>query len=89
MVKNGHTLLQGFLDDEKENNKEIDKKLTGAERVAAKFRLEYQDSETARLQVKDELETLKYAVDRMAADLESTRGKSTQLTKEIKDKRKK
>ncbi len=46
--------------------------------------------ETTRIQVKDELERiLKYAVDRAATDLETTRGQSTQLTKEIKDKRKK
>lgn len=82
-------LLKVFLDHEKENNNEMDKKLKGAERMAAKNRLDYQTAETTRIQVKDELETLKYAVDRMAADLESTRGRSTQLSKDIKDKRKK
>ena len=77
------------MDREKENNRETDKKMTVAERFAAKSRLEYQAAETARIQVKDELETLKYSVDRMSADLESTRGKSTQLSRDIKDKRKK
>ncbi len=38
---------------------EIDKKLKGSERLAAKTRLEYQSVETTRIQVKDELETLK------------------------------
>ena len=51
--------------------------------------MEYQDAEMARVQVKDELETLKHGVDKMAADLESARGQSTQLGKDIKDKRKK
>ena len=82
-------MFQIFLDNEKENNNEMDKKLKSAERMAAKNRLDYQSSETTRIQVKDELESLKYAVDRMAADLESTRGQSTHLSKEIKDKRKK
>lgn len=90
MLKIDHKLfLQGFLDHEKENNQEMDKKLKNAERMAAKNRLDYQAAETTRLQVRDELETLKYAVDRMAADLESTRGQNTQLGREIKDKRKK
>lgn len=78
-----------FLDHEKENNYEMDRKLTASERLSAKNRLEYQATETARIQVKDELETLKYSVDRTAADLESNRGRSAHLTKEIKDKRKK
>lgn len=77
------------MDKEKENNNEMAKKQTGAERLAAKIRLDYQTAETTRLQVKDELETLKYSVDRSAADLDSSRGQSTQLSKEIKDKRKK
>ena len=81
--------LQEFLDREKENNFEVDKKQKAAERLAAKIRLDYQTCETNRLQVKDELETLKYSVDRSATDLESARGQSAQLTKEIKDKRKK
>ena len=82
-------LLQEFLDREKENNSEKDKKLKASERFAAKSRLEYQTTETARIQVKDEVETLKYSVDRTCAELESTRGQSTQLSREIKDKRKK
>ena len=59
------------------------------ERLAAKMRLEHQDSEAARAQFQDELETLKYSVDRTASDLESNRARSHQLTRDIKDKRKK
>lgn len=80
-------LKQEFLDCEKENNNEIDKKLKAAEKLAAKNRLEYQASEGTRIQVKDELETLKYTVDKCATDLESARGQSMHLGKEIKDKR--
>lgn len=81
--------LQEFFDGERKNNTEKEKKLNTTERLATKMRLEYQDSEAARVQFQDELETLKYSVDRTAGDLESTRAKSHQLTREIKDKRKK
>ena len=60
-----------------------------AERVSAKKRLEYQDAETARILFKDELETLKYSVDHTAGDLDNARAKSTHLSREIKDKRRK
>lgn len=80
--------LQEFLDREKENNYEMDRKQKAAERLAAKIRLDCQTAETTRLQVKDELETLKYSVDRSAMDLESARSRSAQLSKDIKDKRK-
>lgn len=81
--------FQEFLDREKENNYEMDKKQEAAERLSAKIRLDCQTAETTRLQVKDELETLKYSVDRSAADLESARGQSMQMSKDIKDRRKK
>ena len=80
---------QEFLDNEKKNNAEKDKKLNDAERLSAKTRLAQQDAEASRIQFRDELETLKYSVDRVASDLESTRAQSKELTREIKDKRKK
>ena len=80
---------QEFFDDEKQNNDEKEKKVNIAERVSAKRRLDYQDAETARIQFKDELETLKRSVDRTAADLDDARTKSTHLSREIKDKRRK
>lgn len=79
--------FQEFLDREKGNNDEIDKKLKYTEKLAAKMRLECQASEGTRIQVKDELETLKYTVDKCATDLESARGQSSHLGREIKDKR--
>ena len=84
-----HTLPQEFFDNEKRNNAEKDKKLNDAERQSAKMRLNYQDAEASRIQFRDELETLKYSVDRVASDLESTRAQSKELTREIKDRRKK
>ena len=51
------------------------------------MRLGYQDAEASRIQFRDELETLKYSVDRAASDLESSRAQSKELTREIKDKR--
>ena len=53
------------------------------------MRLGCQDAEASRIQFRDELETLKYSVDRAASDLESTRAQSKELTREIKDRRKK
>ena len=56
------------------NNGELEKKHTIMERLVAKQRLEYNEAESSRLQFQDELETLKYTVDRTAADLETLRG---------------
>uniref|UniRef100_A0A7M5X734 Coiled-coil domain-containing protein 39 n=2 Tax=Clytia hemisphaerica TaxID=252671 RepID=A0A7M5X734_9CNID len=74
---------QQFLDDELNNNKEKEKKISMAERNAAKLRLEYQNIENSRQQFQDELETLKYKVDRTAKDLESTRRKANELKNEV------
>ena len=52
------THLQEFLDNEKKNNVEKEKTLDTSERQAAKLRLEYQDTETARIQFKDEVYTM-------------------------------
>ena len=52
------TPIQEFLDDEKKNNVEKEKTLNTAERQAAKLRLDYQDTETARIQFKDEVYTI-------------------------------
>ena len=49
--------VQEFLDGEKRNNQEKEKKLGVLERDAAKTRLTYQDAETARIAFKDEVHT--------------------------------
>lgn len=74
---------QKFLESELANNQEKEKKVGVAERQAAKLRLEYQDAEQIRIQFQDELDTLKYTVDRTARDLESTRHKHNLLKKEV------
>ena len=74
---------------EKENNAEKDRQVKSAERLTAKNSLLYQEDETARLQVKDELETLKFSVERCATDLEKTKATNKQLAKNTKDSKKK
>ena len=46
---------QQFLEDELNNNKEKEKKISTAERKAAKLRLELQNLENARVQFQDEV----------------------------------
>ena len=46
---------QQFLEDELNNNKEKEKKISMTERKAAKLRLEYQNLENARVQFQDEV----------------------------------
>lgn len=74
---------QQFLDNELNNNNEKEKKISAAERIAAKLRLQYQNVENARLQFEDELETLKYTVDRTAKDLDNSRKQVAELKKEV------
>ena len=49
------TFPQEFLEQEKNQNKEVEKKISTSERQCAQVRLEYQDSERARLQLGDEV----------------------------------
>ncbi len=48
-------ILQQFLENEVANNQEKEKKISIAERQAAKFRLDYQNSENARILFQDEV----------------------------------
>eukprot|EP00795_Rhopilema_esculentum_P016358 gene16358-7752_t len=80
---------QQFLDGELANNQEKEKKIAIAERQSAKYRLDYQNSENARILFQDELDTLKYTVDRTAKDLEAMREKCTQLKKDVNEKQEK
>ncbi|KAL9963526.1 hypothetical protein ACROYT_G027041 [Oculina patagonica] len=74
---------QKFMESELANNQEKEKKVGVAERQAAKLRLEYQDAEQIRIQFQDELDTLRYTVDRTAKDLDSARQKHNLLKKEV------
>uniref|UniRef100_A0A8C7UZJ7 Coiled-coil domain-containing protein 39 n=1 Tax=Oncorhynchus mykiss TaxID=8022 RepID=A0A8C7UZJ7_ONCMY len=62
-----------FLESETENNKEYEKKIAMADRQAAKLRREFQEQESNRTRLQDELESLKGTVDRAATDVESMR----------------
>ena len=46
---------QQFLDNEIENNKEQEKKISIAERISAKTRIDFQEAETQRVQFQDEV----------------------------------
>ncbi|XP_048397518.1 coiled-coil domain-containing protein 39 isoform X1 [Stegostoma tigrinum] len=78
-----------FLKNETENNKEFEKKISINERLSAKLRLEYQGHETNRLQLQNELDTLKSRVDRTATDLETVRSHIADLKRQNADKSKK
>ena len=46
---------QQFLENELENNREQEKKISIAERIAAKTRIDLQEAETQRIQFSDEV----------------------------------
>ncbi|XP_078482846.1 coiled-coil domain-containing protein 39-like [Ciona intestinalis] len=77
---------QSFLESEVENNQEMEKKISLEERYAAKLRIDLQAHENARTQLQDELDTLKYTVERTASDLETMKMNVAQLRKEIINK---
>ncbi|XP_065530567.1 coiled-coil domain-containing protein 39 [Lathamus discolor] len=75
-----------FLVNETLNNMEYEKKISSAEREATSLQHEYQTQDTYRVQLQDELDTLKSTVDKTASDLESLRTQVTNLKKEIQKK---
>ncbi|NXG79941.1 CCD39 protein, partial [Baryphthengus martii] len=75
-----------FLVNETLNNMEYEKKISSAEREATSLRNEYQTQDTYRVQLQDELDALRYTVDRTASDLESLRTQITTMKKEIQKK---
>ncbi|OXB60825.1 hypothetical protein ASZ78_016553 [Callipepla squamata] len=76
-----------FLVNETINNMEYEKKISSAERESASLRKEYQTQDTYRVQLENELDILKSAVDRTASDLESLRIHVTNVKKEIEEKK--
>ncbi|CAK8671416.1 unnamed protein product [Clavelina lepadiformis] len=74
---------QAFLESEMQNNQEMDKKIAAEERLAAKLRIDLQEHENTRTQLQDELDTLKYTVERTASDLEAMKSNVTSLKKEL------
>ncbi|KAK3603714.1 hypothetical protein CHS0354_023327 [Potamilus streckersoni] len=77
---------QMFLENEIENNREQEKKISFAERTAAKIRNDYQEADTQRIQFQDELDALKRTVDRTNTDLEATRSQVSHLKKDVTEK---
>ncbi|XP_024247758.1 coiled-coil domain-containing protein 39 [Oncorhynchus tshawytscha] len=77
---------KAFLESETENNKEYEKKIAMADRQAAKLRREFQEQESNRTRLQDELESLKGTVDRAATDVESMRSQLANMKKDIQDK---
>ncbi|KAG8445148.1 hypothetical protein GDO86_010062, partial [Hymenochirus boettgeri] len=75
-----------FLMSEINNNMEFEKKISAAERQAAKLALEKQEQEVIRGRLQDELDSLKGIVDRTASDVESLRTEVTNLKKDIQDR---
>ncbi|XP_069720801.1 coiled-coil domain-containing protein 39 isoform X2 [Phaenicophaeus curvirostris] len=75
-----------FLVNETLNNMEYEKKISFAEREATSLRNEHRSQDTYRVQLQDELDTLKSIVDKTATDLESLRSQVTNLKKEIQKK---
>ncbi|NWJ04365.1 CCD39 protein, partial [Crypturellus undulatus] len=75
-----------FLINETVNNVEYEKAISSAEREATSLRNEYQTQDTYRVQLQDELNTLKCTVARTTSDLESSRIQVSNLKKEIQKK---
>ncbi|XP_067109622.1 coiled-coil domain-containing protein 39 [Osmerus mordax] len=78
-----------FLEREIENNREYEKKITMAERQAAKLRQDFQEQERNRIRLVDELDSLRGMVDRSATEVESMRSQLANVKKEIQVKAKK
>ncbi|XP_026966910.1 coiled-coil domain-containing protein 39 isoform X2 [Sagmatias obliquidens] len=74
-----------FLESEIGNNTEYEKKISVADREVLKCRTEYQCHETKRIQLKDELDTLKATVNRSSSDLEALRKNISKIKKDINE----
>nr|XP_023419899.1 coiled-coil domain-containing protein 39 [Cavia porcellus] len=76
-----------FLENEIGNNVEYEKRISAADRKVLKFRTQYQDHETSRIQLKDELDSLKATVNRTASDLEALRKNISKIKKDCQEER--
>uniref|UniRef100_A0A8C3YMS9 Coiled-coil domain-containing protein 39 n=1 Tax=Catagonus wagneri TaxID=51154 RepID=A0A8C3YMS9_9CETA len=74
-----------FLESEIGNNTEYEKKISVADRKVLKCRAEYQCHETNRIQLKDELDSLKATVNRSSSDLEALRKNISKIKKDINE----
>uniref|UniRef100_A0A8C6CPY5 Coiled-coil domain-containing protein 39 n=1 Tax=Moschus moschiferus TaxID=68415 RepID=A0A8C6CPY5_MOSMO len=74
-----------FLESEIGNNTEYEKKISVADRKVLKYRTEYQHHETNRIQLKDELDSLKATVNRSSSDLEALRKNISKIKMDINE----
>ncbi|KAJ8030943.1 Coiled-coil domain-containing protein 39 [Holothuria leucospilota] len=78
---------RSFLENEMENNQEQQKQIQQTDRLAARLRQDHQQNENQRIQFQDEVETLKFTVERTATDLEGMRRQVNELKKEVEEKK--
>ncbi|XP_012889129.1 PREDICTED: coiled-coil domain-containing protein 39, partial [Dipodomys ordii] len=74
-----------FLENEVGNNIEYEKRIAAADRKVLKCRIEYQQHETNRSQLKDELDSLKATVNRTSSELQALRKHSSKIKKDIQE----
>ncbi|MXQ84879.1 hypothetical protein E5288_WYG021541 [Bos mutus] len=74
-----------FLENEIGNNTEYEKKISVADRKVLKCRTEYQRHEANRIQLKDELDSLKATVNRSSSDLEALRKNISKVKMDINE----
>ncbi|XP_062849887.1 coiled-coil domain-containing protein 39 isoform X2 [Trichomycterus rosablanca] len=89
VIRERQTLVkekQSFLSSEVENNEECERKISAAERQANRLQQQFQLEESNRIQLHDELESLKGTVDRTATDVEALRSHLTSVKKETNAK---
>ncbi|XP_058251669.1 coiled-coil domain-containing protein 39-like isoform X1 [Hemibagrus wyckioides] len=86
MIRERKALLnekQNFLAYEVDNNKDCEKKIVAAERQANRLWQQFQEEESNRTRLQDELVSLKGRVDRTATDLEAKRSHLASIKKDI------
>ncbi|XP_016386012.1 coiled-coil domain-containing protein 39-like isoform X2 [Sinocyclocheilus rhinocerous] len=75
-----------FMEHEIENNKELERNISAAERQVLRLRQQHQEEERSQRRLQDEVEVLKGTLDRTATDVETTRSQLTSMKKDIQDK---
>uniref|UniRef100_A0A8C1YQN5 Coiled-coil domain-containing protein 39 n=1 Tax=Cyprinus carpio TaxID=7962 RepID=A0A8C1YQN5_CYPCA len=75
-----------FMEREIENNKELERIISAAERQVLRLRQQLQEEERNQRRLQDEVEVLKGTLDRIARDVETNRYQLTSMKKDIQDK---